>query len=309
MNENEKQQIAELVRAKISDLGISVNEFARRNKDIVSSANLSIILSEDKKWKTASISDKLWRSLGNLCGLKNRNWQLVATKNFLKTQSLCEDAQENSRMLALAAFTGAGKTTALKNYAEKNQNVFYVLCTVSMGKRQFLAAMLKSMGVDVEGSIADRLEAIVRRLRMSEKPLLILDDYTKLRDEIKLLVQVIYDETEFLAGIVLAGTEKLKKHIDTAAAKDKLGFRELKCRISYWQHLYRPSRKVVKDICNVNGVDDEKAAETIYNKYVDYRSIRNVIENALRVSARENRPVDAEIIVGLSVQDSMFLDN
>ncbi len=304
MNESLKQQVATAFKEYLKAKNMSGNEFSKANSTFISSANVSHITSG--KWPNVTISDTIWRNLAKAIGFNMNAWQIVGTQNFNKIQQLCEDAQVNSRMLAVAGFTGAGKTTALRKYAEATPNTYYVHCNRLMARKEFLKAIQAALSIDHEGSISDRMRSIVTKLRSLERPLLILDDCAKLNDANMLMIQIIYDETEFQAGIVLGGTDVLKKYIDKMAAKDKLGFRELKRRIGYWQRMFRPSKKATTAICVNNGIVDGKAIEYIYRQCLDYGSIREMISNALRASERTGALVSTELLSGIAVGDFDF---
>lgn len=304
MNEKVKQQVAAAFKDYLKAKNMSGNEFAKANSTFISTANVSHIVSG--KWPSVTISDAIWRNLAKAIGYNLNAWQIVVTQNFNKIQQLCEDAQTNSRMLAVAGYTGAGKTTALRKYAEVTPNVFYVHCNRLMGRKDFLKAIQAALAIEHEGSISDRMRSIISRLRALEQPLLILDDTAKLNDANMLMIQIIYDETEGQAGIVLGGTEVLKKYIDKMAAKDKLGFRELKRRIGYWQRMYRPSKKATTAICVNNGITEPRAIEYIYRQCLDYGSLREMISNASRAAEKASSLVNTELLAGIQVGDHDF---
>ena len=60
---------------------------------------------------------------------------LTVTRNMQKIEKIALDTQATSRMMAIAAYTGAGKTTALERvaYGIGQENIFYVLVDKLMG--------------------------------------------------------------------------------------------------------------------------------------------------------------------------------
>lgn len=258
------------------------------------------LLSQIKNGNWEQISDSKWNKLGSFFRI-NHEWTLIKTKNFNRIQSMCSDAQENARMLAVAGFSGAGKTSSLKKYAADNKNVFYMLSDSLMGKKQFVNRLQQSIGINEGGSVSERLTACIEYLREYDKPLLIIDDAGKLSDPILRIIQIVYDQLEGHAGIAIAGTDALKKYMDRMAAKDKMGFRELKSRIGVWVMMEKPSDKAVREICVLNGINDEYVIKFIHRNATNYRTVREYIVNAKRAASKENKEVSIDIIDSLSV--------
>ena len=186
----EKQQkIQQAIEAHMNNTGDSQNVLAAKMD--VSPATLSNM----RAGKWANISPAMWNKVAAFLGIREA-WTLFETPNFLRVRKVCQDAQQHHKMLAVAAFTGAGKTTALKEYAAKNPNTYYVLCTLVMGRKELVSAILRAMGLEQVGTVAAGLAAISAKLNETTDPLLILDDAGKLPDGILPIVQIIQDSTE-----------------------------------------------------------------------------------------------------------------
>jgi DNA transposition AAA+ family ATPase len=233
-------------------------------------------------------------------------WNIRNTRNYASISALCKDAQQNRRFLGVAGYTGAGKTTALRHYQRTNNHVFYVLATVLHTKRTFVRSIQQSMGLNDGGSIAEMMDAIIRKLVSTADALLIIDDAGKLSNTCLRLLQVIYDATEGSAGMVIGGTEFLKSEIDRQASRKVMGFDELRRRIAYWQPLYRPTKKVVQTIASDYGITDSYALNYLIAHAKDYGTLRNMIENAEKLSQERNLPVSREILADLHVGDMAY---
>jgi DNA transposition AAA+ family ATPase len=295
------QQIQAAIEAHITGTGDSQNQLAF--KIGVSPATLSNI----RAGKWASIAPAMWNKIATFLGVQDEAWPLFETPNYRRVMKVCDDAQQQHKMLGISDYTGGGKSTALRTYAKTNPASYYVLCTTVMGRRQFVGAILQSMGLPDAGNIAAGIEAITERLNEVGTGLLILDDAGKLSDQNLLLVQVIYDQTEFQAGIVLAGTEYLKKYIDKMAGKDKRGFRELQRRVQFWQNLARPSQAVIVQIAKAHGIEDSSAHTYLARVAKDYGTLRNMIINGkMAVASRPNMVITAELLAGLQVGDHNY---
>lgn len=228
------------------------------------------------------------------------DWQIYNTANFRVIHEMCEDAATHCKMMAIAGYTGSGKTTALRAFVKKKSDAYYVLGTSIMTQRSFLTAIQRAMGISEGQTIQEKMEHITRRLNSGQHSLLIIDDAGKLSDNIIRLIQIIYDETEYNCGIVLAGTEYLETYIGRNAARDKRGFRELQRRISYWQPMYRPTRKEIIIFCQDNGITDAHAINYLCESS-DFGTLRNMITNAKQAGARQNTPINRELLSDLKV--------
>lgn len=261
----------------------------------VSEATISLV--KNKKWD--EVKGRMWEYLYNQPILGLRKSELSLTRNIRRIELLCDDAQETARMVACAAYTGAGKTTAFEwvAYASGRENVFYVLGTEAMNVSELFRKIGRSMGLELEGRRpSDMIDLINQRLLKTTKPLLIIDDAGKLNDACIRHLQIVYDYTKGYCGIVLAGTEYLKKTITRKATLDKRGFREFKRRIELWVDLYRPSLAEIQDRCEKRGLSDEKnymliAKASGWHKdeglnEANFGSIENAIGNLLRANAK-----------------------
>lgn len=294
MNTSDINRIVTALRDKLERTNTSANNAATQMG--VSGALLSNMLNG----KHDKISDRMWRTIGAWAGVETTHWGIRETANLNSICHLCDDAKTHFRLLAVSDRTGLGKTTALKYYAGRNECTWYVLCTVTMTRMDFLSSIMRAMGIMGEGSIHQRTTAIIRHLLESERGLLILDDAGKLSDPCIRLIQVIYDACEFRAGIVLAGTEHMHRRISTAAQRDRLGFRELNRRIGYWHRLQPIGRQWLKAVCADYGITDQRAINLVGRMAEDYGTLRELLTNWERADREGRDPVEvlSELHVG-----------
>jgi DNA transposition AAA+ family ATPase len=264
------------------------------------------VLSFVKNAKWENLSDEMIARLRAYFRLND--WKLRATPNFLKIKALCEDAKANSRFLAIGGYTGAGKTIGLRRFCDTNEDAFYVLATAVMTRRGLIDAILQAMSLIEGGTIEDKLRKITDKLNRCINAVLVIDDAGKLSDSCMQLLQIIYDMTEHNAGIVVAGTEFLKKSIDKKAAKDKLGYRELKRRIAYWLPLQQPGRIEVVSFCNDYGIKDKNALDYVVKLVQDYGTLANLLMNAKMRSDKDNVAINRELLMSLSVGEDHYLN-
>ncbi len=228
------------------------------------------------------------------------DWKLRRTDNYNRITKILKEARDNKRMLAVAGYTGGGKTVASTRFC-MNEGGHYVLATSVMTQRGFASAILRSLGIEEEGNLEEKVNKIANALKKAQYPLLVIDDAGKLKDNCLQLLQIIYDMTEHSAGIVLLGTEYLKKIIDKKAAKDTLGFRELRRRISYWMSLSRPSAEIIKEICMDFGISDTHAIRFIKDHALDFGTLRNLVINAKIASEQQGLPITRDLLSALTV--------
>lgn len=291
------RQIEQLQQAVIDALatGTSQNQLARQ----IGVSAATLINVKTANWK--DVSESMVQKLRSYFRLDN--WGIRNTHNFKSIIALCEDARDNKRMVATAGYTGAGKTTALRYFSDKNPTSFYVLATVIHTKRSFLASIQKAMGINEGSSIAEMMEGIINKMNSTRGAILIIDDGGKLSQVCLRLLQVIYDRTEYNAGIVLAGTEYLKDNLDKLSRKNAMGFRELRRRIAYWQGLRAPNKAVIAAICKDYGIVDRGAVAYIVEKATNYGTLRNLVLNAAKVYEEQGIAVDREVLIDIHVGD------
>lgn len=294
----QKSEIAALVKSKVNEKQLSQEKAATQIGMSVAYLN-HIVKDKVEMWDT--ISNGMWRLAGIWAGYSTDGWATRENDNLLSIFELCNEAQEDSRFMAIIAETGLGKSEGLKYYHRKTQRAYYVLCTRTMTRKDFLNAIMKAIGLDVEGSLNTKLTAIVAYLKLNDKCVLLLDDVGKLNETCLQLIQIIYDETQGLAGIVLAGLPSFRKWFFKMAAKDKPGFRELKRRIAYWMPLNPVSKHFIAAVANEYGITEERAVEYVVKNCNDYGTFREMMENYQRGLQRNPKLSQREILAGIHI--------
>lgn len=293
LTDSQKQEIKSKIESYLASKGISQNRFSELAK--VSTANVSNVL--NIKWE--KISDDIWLKLDKTCESsvieevnevqKNFRWRIIKGKGYTTINSLCQDAQLNSRMLAVYGETGYGKTSSLQEYKKENpKTCYYVLCDELMNQKQFLQAIADELGVETEGDKGTILRAVVAALNSKQNPLLILDDCGKLNDNCLRMIRLLYDRTVDKVGIVLAGTTYFKNYLEKKVRKDTMGFRELYRRIEYWQQIDKPEDKLVRIICEQYGIATEDCQNYILTFHAgNFGKLKSTITNAQRLMKNE----------------------
>lgn len=240
-------------------------------------------LSNMKNESWSGISSEIWSKVQTYFGVDG--WALGSTKNFVKIKNACEDAQGNSRLIAIAGITGGGKTSALEHYTKNHQNVFYLHCNSTMTQKGFLKAMLVKMGFTPLGSREVMRDRIIEALQLLEHPLFVFDDFTKVGKEIYAIIQQLYDEltVKNSCGIIISGVEKLRDIVFSAAMQNRLFFPEFQNRISAWKRLETPIREEVKGLLKINApfIETKEEIDYIYSVVKDreFRTLRTLVQN------------------------------
>jgi DNA transposition AAA+ family ATPase len=250
-------------------------------------------------WK--NVSDEVFTKVQK--SLHLNEWRTFQTTNFSIAATVAKSTKDDARMVALVGYTGAGKTHSLSTYAKKSKDVFYLLADTEMTKLDFLKEIGKACGINnlYQYSKNELIRKIVSTLVNTGSALLIIDDSGKLSDANLRLIQVIYDRTEFRCGILLAGTHYLKTSIDRKAAKDVKGFQELKRRIAYTEVMKEIAIDDVRTICVGVGIEDESAIIYLHRECKDFGTLRNQINNVLKLSAKRGEPVTNELLAKMNM--------
>jgi DNA transposition AAA+ family ATPase len=220
-------------------------------------------------------------------------WVIVTTdRNFRRVNNICTEAQRKSHARAISAAPGTGKSVSLKHYSNNNPNAFYIECGDYWTKKVFLSKLKTAMGlkpVHLQG-IPDMVDEIIQALRTLRKPLLIIDEADKLKDNTLTFFITFYNELTSVCGFVLSGSEFFEKHIEKFSRLNKKGYREILSRFGgEFLHLYDLTEDRIKAIANANGIHDAERLNRIINKSNgDIRTVQRVIEDIKLLDSKTN---------------------
>lgn len=271
MKKNELQQeVRGLVITHLQQKKVSQNKLA----EMIGVSNGTI----------SNIVNEVWERLNETMLLKvksffkTKDWNVVATYNFTAIHDACIEARAFKKMIGIVGYSGAGKTTALHYYYQKNAETYLVTCGRAMRTKQLLSEILKSLGVNYLASDFEMVRMIIDELNKKESPLLLIDEASKLSPNALMYLQDIWDGIEDNGGIILAGVEYLLSNIKKGAEKNKIGMPEFYGRVSRWTQLQQPEKDEIDAICKANGFTDEKTIKAMY-RFSNFRYIKNVINN------------------------------
>lgn len=220
-------------------------------------------------WK--DISDRMWINVGKQIGWNTRIVDLVETQDVRTMVEFFEIAREEGANFGIIGNTGSGKTITAEWYAANNRksHVYHIQCSELWNKKMFLGSILSKMGVTNTGfNVGEMMAAIVSNLRKQYRPLLILDEIDKVKDDILYFYITFYNELKGNCGIVMLGTDYLSKRINRGVIRNTKGYKEIFSRLgSRFIALDGTDKKEVTEICKAHGITDALDINEIYNIY------------------------------------------
>lgn len=259
--------------------GYESNRKASATLKDVSPGTISQILND--KWDL--ISDKMWLNISKQVCPNKDNWITAETYNYKLVRSLLTDGKDNSRVHAIIGGAGWGKDTAAKPFAADFENVYLINCNEFFNKKYFMVELLRKMGLQTAGTVPEMMERAVRTLNKTLRPLIILNEVDKLKDETLYFFITLYNLCEDKCGIVIMATDQLEKRISRGMFLNKKGYQEIFSRIGRrYIELKQPSRADITAICAANDVTDpQQVSEVVNSSEGDLRRVKKLVQNIL----------------------------
>lgn len=286
MNDYQKKEIQTLLAEYVKKF--KSQKVAAESMTKVSEA--TIIQVKSNRWQ--SISDQMWINIGKQVGYSsNGKWNMAPTKPFNSLVKLFKTAQENSTVHAITVPAGRGKSFTINWYKDHHDNVFHIVCAKYMSNRELLSKILRKMNKEATGSASVMMDTIIEEVLKKQLPIIILDEFDKLRDEQKLFFITLYNMLEDYCSIVLIGTSNLEIQIKRRTGKHAIGFEEIYSRINRrFITIPDSSLKDVTMICEANGLYEPQKIQVIYNESEgDLRRIKTAVRKAHILSKEEPR--------------------
>lgn len=283
------------IAAEVSRLAKKTSQVKVANQAGVSTAVISQIV--NRKW--ATISSDMFRAIEVNLKL-DFSWKSAEINNYQILYLLLANAQDNGISIAISEQAGRGKTHTYRKYMHANENVIHLECANSWSKKSYLRHLLAAAGMSQQGTMEDMVERFVKKLKTMHRPLIIIDQFDKLRDSQMDLFMDFYNELDGYCGFVLSGVRALEKRVMNGVNRDKIGYAELYSRIGRKFIRLEPITKPdVKKICVANGIMEPDLIDYIYsNSEGDLRRVKRDIEiyqqkNAVNLEVNEPEEVMA----------------
>lgn len=271
MTNQEKNQIAQAVETLSKQL--SQNKVA--NRVGVSSATISQIINGN--WKL--IKPEMWRKIKVQLKL-DLNWKTAPTRMFQDLNQILSAAQTRQLTVAFSHQAGTGKTHLFNAYQKAESNVIYVEGTRTMSKKTYIKKLLTNAGQDSYGTTQELMDKFIDHVSELESPLIIIDQFDKLKENTFDLFMDFYNELYGHCGFVISGVVALEKRILRGVQRNKIGYEEIWSRMNRkFIKLHPVSKSDVQLIFETNGVNDKEAISESYNTCEgDLRRVRQDIE-------------------------------
>lgn len=283
--------VATKVREYMESTGTTITEIA---KEIgFSRPALSQFLSGNYKVENSDIEEKVTSYLASKTGeaelSATRESVLPSKPVFFESRDainiigVCQSAQEYLGLGIVVGKSGFGKTHTLKYYS-KMPRVAYVECDDTMGQRDLVKAIERSLGIPSGyGSIWERVNGIREFFNVNKGYLLIVDEadklvskYTQKKMEI---LRGIFDQAD--VGLVIAGEPKLESLIKGYLSR-------FANRVDFYTTLKGLSNQEVKKYLESFNLDDAAMQEMIVratnNQTGCFRLLDRTLNNIMRVN-------------------------
>lgn len=152
----------------------------------------------------------------------------VETSTFNILHTIAKNMKAKSMMMCVVGKSGLGKTTAYTDIARTLDNTHYILCDHLDSVEDFMRKIHATLGlkaIEVKGSKKIRKQIIEDIAEFASKtadvPLLILDDVHHLGSSVYQDLKLLFDKTEGMMSIILAGTQQLEINLKKWAGFDK----------------------------------------------------------------------------------------
>lgn len=279
MKEQEKEEIALRLRSYIRRQGSQ----ARAAKAMgIGAATVSAVLKED--W--VSVSEEMLRKIDSHTRVSSE-WTLVETGVYREMTQVMDDARRDCDYTWVIGVPGCGKSCTAEDYARRHPSTYYVLCSLDMGKREFVEALSRAVGIyKPEYNLYHAMREVVDKIRTQESPLIILDEAEKLGNWFMSYFITLYNELEEMAGIVCLSSPQIKTRMQRGIACNRRGYEETYSRLG--RRFYELDQTDVTDvtaICRANGVASEADIHKIIRSTeqcnLDIRRVRKLVRKVL----------------------------
>jgi DNA transposition AAA+ family ATPase len=175
----------------------------------ISSTTFNLYLNDSYTGNVAKIDDKVKNFLElqkeRMSSPKgNIPFQITTNvKRGFETAKLCH---LDGEIAVLYGEAGCGKTTLLKEYARRNQDVIFIEADLGFTTKILFRKLHREVGLDGLGCIHDMFEDVVTKLKNSGR-LIIIDEAEHLPYRALELLRRVYDKAN--VGILLSGMPRL----------------------------------------------------------------------------------------------------
>ncbi|MBS1528042.1 MAG: ATP-binding protein [Bacteroidetes bacterium] len=245
--------------------------------------------SQIKKGKIVhTIGDKKWITIGKELnvGLHQGNWVTAKTEVFTHIEEEVLFCKNNAAAKVFVDDCALGKTWTAKYLSKTVMNCFYVDCSQAKSRLQFIKALAKAVAMEQTGTYCDIKDNIKYYLKITTKPIVILDEAGDLDYQAFLEIKEFWNATEGSCGWYMMGADGLRAKIERGIKNKTVGFKEIFSRFSNKYSSVVPTsrqekivfyRNLVRTVLEVNmknkSLIDEIANKCLSNDGDDFSGI------------------------------------
>lgn len=230
------------------------------------------------------VNDQMWTKVGKALGVKfGAKWNVVETTNYRIIAQVLDIAKDRAVWMPISEKAGSGKSAGIQKYASETENVYVLQCE-EWSRRSFLLHLSRTLGVSLPSTgylsvdvIGAKVIEFFKRLASQDaQPLLVLDEADKLRPSALRWLIHLYNKLEEELGVVICGTENLKKEIKAGVNRAVKGYDELDSRFGRsFYGLLGATKDDVKAICEANGLTDMQRIEKVWKEVNPVQRVHN----------------------------------
>lgn len=274
-------RVAELLRAEMAERGVSQQQTARAIG--ISASVLSQFLAGSYPGDVAAVADRARRWLERTARDRSASAALTAGDDFVATATAQDihrsleyvQSMGKPAMTMIAGGPGIGKTLALRDFAERNTNVWIVTAEAAAARPfPFLEMVCGLFHLPTPGAgVPTLLSRLCDRLAGTHG-MLIVDEAQHLRPETLETARGLHER----AGIdlVVAGDLRLRRIVNSMAQLDS--------RVRRPVIVEHPRREDVRAIAGVFGVVDRPCVDSLFGLSQRRGALRDV-ESVLRLAS------------------------
>jgi len=266
MTNLQKNEVKQAVLAEIDRLGSA-------NKTAVKCGVSAALISQIRNMNWDQIKDEMWQRIAGRLQVAFTGWQVADITNYKVITSTLHDAKLSRLFIPVSERAGSGKSESVDAFAKAHSahHVYLIRCD-EWAKREFLEELCTTLGIQVPTGICSNYKLSQRVIkffeeRTSHAPLLIIDEADKLKPTALRFLIPFYNRLEDKMGVVILGTENLKKEITKGVRLQKKGFDEIDSRFGR-KYITLPgtTRSDVAKIAKANGIHDRVLHTKIFSE-------------------------------------------
>lgn len=227
--------------------------------------------------------------------IKRLRFPFLLTKHAKEILAVCNITWSNGGIGLVYGRAGLGKTTALKHYAEQNENVVYLVCQTPMAPVDFLNDLCDELNIPAEGTDGKKTRAVIKELKNTDT-FIIIDEIQKAGLKVLETIRGVHDKAE--CPVVLAGANEIYRRMTGKKADD---YDQLFSRIKFQQSL----KEKIEDedltaLIDAAGIGHSAGIVSFLSKsannYGYYRTLHTISQLAGQLAVAAGKSVDLTLI-------------